>query len=63
LVSWLAIGLEAYMADYAPTIRFTAREVLILIQLIETGRADESIYNIARKAEVEQLRNKLGNVK
>jgi hypothetical protein len=49
--------------SYAPTIRFTAREILILIQIIEVARADESIYNIARKMEVEQLRNKLGNVK
>lgn len=54
------------MIAHSPTIRFTPREILILVQLIELARADESIYNLMaepRKAEVEQLRNKLANVK
>lgn len=47
------------MPLHEPTIRFTAKEILILVQLIEIAREDESIYNYARKAEVEALREKL----
>jgi hypothetical protein len=54
------------MVAHSPTIRFTAREILILVQLIELAREDDSIYNLMaepRKIEVEQLRTKLANVK
>lgn len=47
------------MPPYEPMIRFTAKEINILVQLIEVAREDESIYAYARKAEVEALREKL----
>jgi hypothetical protein len=46
--------------------RFSAREINILVQLIELARANGSIDDLLcepRKSEVEQLRNKLNNVK
>lgn len=45
--------------QHEPTIRFTAKEINILVQMLELAREDESVYAYARKAEVEALREKL----
>ena len=44
-------------------VNFTAKEIHILVQLIRIGMENGEVYEYAKKAEVEQLRNKLQKVK
>lgn len=46
-----------------PQINLTAKEIHIIVQAIILVRDSGEIYEYAKKAEIEQLRNKLQNVK
>lgn len=44
---------------HTPHFAFSAKEVLILVQLLQNAIEDGSVYSYARKGEVEALRTKL----
>ena len=44
-------------------INLTPKEINIIVQAIRIASEDGSVYEYAKKAEIEQLRNKLQNVK
>ena len=46
-----------------PQINWSAKEILILVQAIRIASEDGSLYECARKGEIEAIRNKLQNVK
>lgn len=46
-----------------PQVNLTAKEIHIIVQAIRIGTEDGSLYEFAKKGEIEQLRNKLQNVK
>lgn len=47
------------MTSHIPHFAFTAKEVLILVQALRICMEDGSIFEYAKKGELEQLRNKL----
>lgn len=48
------------MTTHTPHFAFTSKEVLILVQALRIATEDGSIYEYAKRGEVEQLRTKLG---
>ena len=46
-----------------PTVVLTAKEINAIVQLIRLGMETGEVYEYAKKAEIEQLRNKLQKVK
>lgn len=48
---------------HSPNPGLSAREILILVQALRIAMEDGTIYDFARKQEIEAIREKLGNVK
>ena len=47
--------------SHTPHFAFSAKEVLILVQALRICTEDGSIYEYAKKGEIEQLRRKLAS--
>lgn len=44
---------------HTPIFAFSAKEVMILVQLLQNAIDDQTVYSYARKGEVEAIRTKL----